>query len=226
MARKWDYHGTMISNSERQVELWEKEAAVINKNSDYITAYVIYKSKSRIADSRLLKLEALAWDKEFSGVLEYSYKRAVRDIKSWGGDKRFNTAPPTNLTQLQAKLSDIESFLAKPTSTKSGIVKMYKKRADTMSKRYGENIGVEFTWQELANYFESKSYQKGDMAKGSKTMIRALATLKRAFTDKDLKDIKDLNERVDRIDTSGVVKARAKKLLEEGYTYVDLFGRK
>lgn len=211
--------------SEKQIAKWTKEAEKLNKNPDYIQLYIEYRQEAKKADQRLVRLEKLAEEEHFKGVLEYAYKRAIRDVQSWGGDKRFNTAPPTTVTELRAKLSDVTDFLYnKPTSTKSGIVNMYKKRAETMTKRYGAQYGVTFTWQDIENFFERKGNEKADMKKASKTVIRAIALLKKSITEPDLQEIKDDADRIEHIEASGVVKARAKKLLKNGLTYEDLMG--
>lgn len=207
--------------TQKQVDKWRAEAEKINSNPDYIDAYVTYRKKSKMADQRLVRLEALSHEKHFHGVLEFSYKRAIRDIQSWGGNNRFNTAPPTTLTELQAKISDVESFLSKPTSKKSSILKIYKKRADTINKKYASDFGVKFTWQDIANYYESESATKNDSQYGSKTMVRALAVLK-GITLNKLKDIDDVNERIQRVSKNDVVNATVKELLENGYTYENL----
>ena len=110
--------------SEHQITKWKSEAEKINNNPKYIQAYVEYRTKAKKADQRLVRLEALSHEEYFEGVLNFAYKGAIRDIQSWkkqgqrGGDNRFNTAPPIKLTQLEAKIADIDKFLAKKTSNK------------------------------------------------------------------------------------------------------------
>lgn len=211
--------------TEKQILKWTQEAQKLSDNPKYVQLYIEYRQEAKKADQRLVRLEALSQEEHFKGVKEYAYKRAIRDVQSWGGDRRFNTAPPTTVTELEAKLSDIKDFLYnKPTSTKSGIVAMYKKRAKTMTDRYGKQYGIEFTWEDIANFFERKGSEKADMKKASKTLIRAIAVLKKTVTEDDLKSIKDEAERIQHVEASGVVKARAKKLLKNGLTYENLMG--
>ena len=209
--------------SQKQIDTWTKQAQIINSNPDYVSLYVKYKQEAKAADQRLVRLEALQHDEHFHGVLEFSYKRAVRDIKSWGGDARFNTAPPRTVTELQAKISDIEHFLKSPTSKKSSILNIYKKRADTINKKYAAEFGVKFSWEDIANYYESDMARKNDTSKGSKTLVRALAVLK-GITSDNLKDIEDVNEKIERVSSDKVVNQMAKDLLENGYTYDKLMG--
>lgn len=165
--------------SQKQLDKWYNEAVKINSNPEYIQTYAKYRQLAKRADQQLVRLEATSREKHFEGVLEFAYKGAIRDIRSWGGDKRFNTAPPTKLTQLEAKIADIEKFLAKPTATKSGIKKIYKKRADTFNKKYGKQYGIEFTWEDIANYYEDRKGQREAVKLASKTEVRAIATIKK-----------------------------------------------
>lgn len=208
--------------SQKQVAKWTEEAEKINNSPEYIAAYVEYRTLAKRADQRLTRLEALAYEEHFHGVLEYSYKYALRDIRSWGGNKRFNTAPPVTLEKLQYKIADIEKFLEKPTSTKSAIIGTYKARAETINTRYGNEIGYNFTWEEIANFYESDIAKRDDVAKASKTVVRALATIRRAMTDKDLQNIKDVNERIQRVSSDKVVNNMVEKLAGYGLNFDDL----
>lgn len=208
--------------SQKQVNKWAKEAEKINNDPEYIKAYVEYRTLAKKADQRLIRLEALAYQEHFHGVLEFSYKYALRDVRSWGGDKRFNTAPPTTLDKLEYKISDIKKFLDKPTSNKTQILKIYQARTDTINKRYGQELGYKFTWQEIANFYESDIAKRDDIAKASKTVVRALATIRRAMTDKDLQNIKDVNERIQRVSGDKVVNNMVEKLAGYGLNFDDL----
>lgn len=225
--------------SEKQIAKWSKEASLINDDPEYINAYIEYRQKAKKADQRLVRLEALAYDKHFAGLLEFAYARAINDIQSWGGNKRFNTAPPTTVTKIEAKIADIDTFLAKATSNKRDIMRFYNKRAKTMTDRYGKKVGVEFTWQEIANFYERAEALNIDTKKASKTLVRALAVIKKAQSDnkdseqvaKDdeealAKQIKDISEQIERVDASQVVKRKALALIKQGYTYDDLMGGK
>lgn len=213
-------------SSQKQLDKWYNEAVKINSNPEYVQAYVEYRQKAKKADQRLVRLEALSHEEHFEGVLEFAYKGAIRDIKSWGGDRRFNTAPPVKLTELQAKISDIDKFM-KPgnTSTKSGILKIYKKRADTINKRYGKEFGVEFTWEDIANYYEDKKSQREAVKLSSKTEIRALAVLKRMSVDKEIKEIQDTKEKIQRVTGKDKILAKEVEMLtKQGKDYNNLMG--
>lgn len=205
--------------SQKQIDKWTREAQKLSQNPEYIDKYIEYRKLAKRADQRLVQLEALSHERHFEGVLEFSYKRAVRDIQSWGGDKRFNTMPPTNITQLEAKISDIEKFLSRPTSKKSSIIEFYKKRADTFNigngdkGGFGNEFGVKFTWQDIANYYEDKNNYRNDIKLGSKTEVRVIAVLKRLEVDKVMDDIRKYKEeKMTDINKIGDPKVKAQRL--------------
>lgn len=143
------------TKSEIQRERMEKygiKAAGIKEGESLEQAY---RRLAKQTDQRLLRLERLADQPYFKGVKTYAYGLAAKDAREWGGsaDKpRFNIDPPDNKKQLQAKINDMIRFLNSPTSTKSGIIKMYQKRTDALNKRFGTN----FTWQEAGRFFENE----------------------------------------------------------------------
>lgn len=204
--------------TQKQIDKWMVEAQKINDNPEYIREYVRYRQLAKKADQRLVRLEALSYEEHFHGVLELAYKRAIRDIKVWGGDKRFNTAPPITLTEIKAKIADIQEFVEKPTSTKSQIQKIYSKMASTINKKYAREYGMSFTWQELANFYESDAAKRDDIKKASKTVVRALAVIKKMGKE-DLQNIKDVNERIERVSDDKVVNNMVKRLTDLGIDY-------
>ena len=148
------------------------------KTKAYKQALKEYKQLAREADKRLRALEKLSKKENFENVKEWSYKRAMRDIKDWTGTKRsFKAAIPKGeekLSTLQAKINDVKKFLDAPTSQESTILEMYQKRADNLNKNFGTN----FSWQDLGNIFDKKEenvfYQK---FKG-KTYLKAINYMK------------------------------------------------
>lgn len=211
--------------SQKQIEKWYNEALKINNNPQYAIAYAEYRQKAKRADQQLVRLEATAREKHFEGVLEFAYKGAIRDIKSWGGDRRFNTAPPTKLTELEAKIADIDKFLSKPTATKSRIKKIYKKRADTFNKKYGKEFGVKFTWEDIANYYEDTKGQREAIKLASNTEVRVLAVMKKLADKKQAEEALNTRERVEKITGKDKILAHeVNRLLEQGLDYSKLMG--
>ncbi len=145
------------------------------RNAEYMKLQKEYKKLAKRADQRLNRLESLSKQKGYENVLSWGYRKAMKDIKYWAGEKakRFNTKAPNNMNLLKAKIRDIQEFLSSATSTKRGITQVYKKRAETINEKYGTN----FKWQDLANYFDRKTNEKLDMEYGSKTMLMAVGEI-------------------------------------------------
>lgn len=136
------------------------------------------KKLSKKADRRLRNLEKLSKEDEFKGVLNWAYKRAARDAKTWGAktdNPRFDIKPPENVRQIEAKIADIESFLNMPTSTKRGIKAMYKAEAQAAAKEAGlEKNG---DWQIMAAFYEKKLNEAMDDY-GYRTYYAAIKTMR------------------------------------------------
>ena len=137
-----------------------------------------YRRLAKQADQRLVRLEKLAakGDPGYQGVLSWAYARAEYDIThKWGGSSakpRFNTKPPEDVNALKAKINDIQSFLEDKTSTKSGIDKGYKKKADKMRSEFGLDVNWE-DWAEYLDRFGVSLYDKY----GSAVMNRVIKTV-------------------------------------------------
>lgn len=138
-----------------------------------------YNRLAKKADARLRALESYQWDKNFKTSTKWAYAKAMRDIKSWGGKRRFQTSPKgLSDTELHMKIKDIEAFLEAPTSTKTGIIKVYKKRVETLNKKLNTN----YTWQEFANFIQSDTYKKIDSLFGSNTILSVVSKTKKLNT--------------------------------------------
>ena len=108
-----------------------------------------YRRLAKVADQRMVSLERLATQPGFKGVQKFAYKEAS-DMLDFFGSKRFNVKPPEDRRLFQEKIMTMRRFLTSPTSTKSGIIETYQKRAETLNERYGTN----FTWKDLGEYFD------------------------------------------------------------------------
>jgi len=158
-----------------------------------------YRRLAKTADQRMVRLEKASQEPYFKVATQWAYAKATRDILKWippGDNKstklRFNTKPPEG-EDLIAKINDIKSFLSSPTSSKQGIINVYKKRADTVNKKYGTN----FTWKQLAKYYDSGQAELWDAKFGSKTALMTIASLQKnkkklvkAIKEADRKDIR------------------------------------
>lgn len=156
-----------------------------------------YKQLAKRADQRLVRLEKLSQEPGFEAVTKYAYAKAMRDIKHWSGEegKRFNRNMPKRIRSIEAAIQDMKQFLDAPTSAKTGIIKTYKQKADTINEKYGTN----FTWQDLANYYNSGLADKLNSEYGSKTALIVMGVIQKQ--EKDVVDAirksKDVIEVVD-----------------------------
>lgn len=173
-------------------------AIVLDQKPDE-TLLQYYRRLAKAADTRLDRLEDYETQLYYKPATKWAYASAAKDIKKWNQltsakvrKLRFNTKPPEGEEQLIAKISDIRKFLASPTSTKQGITEVYKKRAATTNATYGTN----FTWQQLAKFYQSGQAQAWDAKFASKTALRTIAQLqknkKKLTGDIEKADVKDL----------------------------------
>ena len=155
-----------------------------------------YRRLAKVADQRLVRLEKLAETPNFENVTAYAYARAQRDISRYTEGHRFNTKPPlnkdgtVNTRLLNEKIADIKTFISSVSSTKVGIISTYQKRAKTLNDKYG----TAYSWEDLADYFQSGDFEKHKKDYGSETIFKALGKIKRA-ENKVLQDIDNNNKR-------------------------------
>lgn len=170
-----------------------------------------YRKLAKRADQRLVRLEKLSTQENFRSVKKFAYARAMRDIKTWSGEgaTRFNTKPPKSVQGLKAKIADIEHFLEPGnTSTKTGIVGIYKRKQATVLRQYG----LEMSWQDAAKLYETGLWDKLDSAYGSKTVLLALGEIR-----KNIDQINALKNKVKNVQIveDRVVDRTIKSLLSE-----------
>lgn len=146
-----------------------------SQSDEYKSLLREYRKLAKRADQRLIRLENISGKKNFKHIKDWAYAKAMKAIRHWSGEDavRFNTKPPSLIKSLRAKISDIKDFLGSVTSTKSGTISMYKRRADTLNKNYGTN----FKWEEIGDFFESASYEKNEKEYGSQTYVMAIGVI-------------------------------------------------
>lgn len=135
-----------------------------------------YRRLAKQADQRLVRIEQDYSKREgFKDIKQYAYRVAMRDIRSWSGDraKRFNTKAPANTNQLKAKIADIKKFLESKTSTLSGVKKVYDKRTNTINDKYG----TDFSRSELSDFFNSALYKKMDKLYYADTIFETVGVM-------------------------------------------------
>lgn len=145
-----------------------------------------YNRLAKAADARLRALEKASKQSRYENITQYAYERAAYDIRALGdaGKKpRFQRKMPHSEKGLIAKINVILSFLNSPTSSVRGVVKVYKQRAQTFNDEYGTS----FTWQELADYYQSGIADKLNKEYGSRTALQVIASIqndRQAIIDK------------------------------------------
>lgn len=185
-----------------------------------------FKALAKQADQRLVRLEKLSASKEFSGVTDFAYRKAMYDIQSLSGDPnatRFNRVirrtekGTTDKRILHARINAIKRFLESASSTKQGIVKVYQERVRTLNQTLG---GTKFTWQEMARFYENEKAQDLVSKYDSKTVLKAFAAIKK-YPDRAAVD-KALAQNVN-ISKDKVVNEIGKELMKDGITFDDIF---
>ena len=161
-----------------------------------------YRKLADRADKRMLRLERLAKaDPEFANVTDYAYKKAQEDAIKWGSKAsaekgaRFAINPPKTAREINAKMKDIRAFLDKPTSTKSGIIKSYKKRAEALNKLLPEG-SKKLTWQDYRKYFKDANAKNADSRFGYRTLVKTFAIKKELDDSAKWKNDKELAEKI------------------------------
>lgn len=188
-----------------------------------------YKKIAKKADARLRALEVASREEHYKGALTYAYRTAMKDIEKYSGEgsSRFQTKAPENTKTLEAKIADINKFLAKQTSTKRGIKNTYIERAKSINKLiYEENPALgknRLSWQDIADFYENEDNKLNEADYGSGTVLMVLASLKKvgsdakkieAFTKEGSTRILSGDKRIDEI---------TKNLLENGVTIDSLY---
>lgn len=175
-----------------------------------------YHRLAKAADQRLVRLERYEHDKYFKPATQWAYSRAQHDLQKWTGKGpgakklRFNTAAPKGEEKLISKINDIKQFLSSPTSTKKGIMDVYKQRADTINKKYG----TKFTWQSLAKFYDSGQAELWDSKFGSKTALRTIGVIQKK-SEEMLKRIREAEEKDQKSDNKDMIEAMVKKALAD-----------
>lgn len=174
----------------------------------------VYRTAAKVADQRLVRLEKLTQEENFKVADKWAYARAMRDIEAWSGEdaKRFNVAPPGSNQGLTAKIEDMRTFLRSKTSTKRGIVKGFAQRAEKTNKEYG----TDFTWDQLAKFFESESWKNITKDLESKTRLKAIAKMKKFDRNKLEKAVKTADTSDLRIPDSQVGREMKSIIKEKG----------
>lgn len=147
-----------------------------------------YEILERRANKRLQRLEKYAQREGYGELTEYSYARAMRDIKNVRGEghKRFNRTMPANESVARKVINDMQTFLRSATSTLKGgfgSTGVSVDKFEAMAKKFNEGlqgVGDALTWQEIANFYASYNGKKIKVLEASSSAVqKALAEFKR-----------------------------------------------
>ena len=100
-----------------------------------------YHRLAKKADRKLRNLEKRSAKEKDSEYLRYAYSKAMRDIKTHGGKKRFDIKPSDDPEELQQMLADVKRFDEAETSTYSGFNRIQKSRLE----KFNQSLGTNFT---------------------------------------------------------------------------------
>lgn len=197
----------------------------IKGETEYKSLLKEYRKLAKRADQRLVRLEGYRHDKGFEGILSYAYAAAQKAIRAWTGgrSKRFNTEPPKKLIDLQKKIADIKRFLESATSTKKGVIDVYKKRTESLNKTFfGDDKKSYLNWQEWANFWDRVDADNTDSRFEYNMTARSAGLMKRYnITSENVKKKTESLIREDKID---IIEQRSiEELLKNGITPEKLF---
>lgn len=129
-------------------------------------------------NTRFRELKKLEGQEGFKSVTKWSMRTLKHEAELYGyltPSGRISAKIPESQSELFSRIRELQKFLTAPTSTKTGIIDIYQKRADTINERYG----TDFTWEDMGKYFESSSAEKNDTKYGSKTALMAIGEIQK-----------------------------------------------
>ena len=131
-----------------------------------------YKKLAKHANMRLLRLEKRAGSNP--ALLDWAYAHAQEDIRKWRGSGKHRYPSTVKqdapISQLQARIADVEKFLEMETSTISGVKRINDKRVDTINKKFD----TDFTASDYQQFARSGMLDKLKARFGSQTMWSAV----------------------------------------------------
>lgn len=140
-----------------------------------------FRRLAKQTDQRLVRLEQAEGKPGYQGIKSFAYAKIVADQRAIFGDKgltRFNKASyykKASDTQLKAGIRAMQRFLDSATSTPARIKSVYQRTLETIKEKYG----IELTWQQLAEFFESGAMDKAkskDLDSGQVLTMLAIRT--------------------------------------------------
>lgn len=180
-----------------------------------------YHKMAKAADRKLRNLEKLEADQGFKDATRFAYARAQKDIEArfGSGQSRFDKKLPEMYSKRQiiSAMNDVQRFIESPSSSKKGIIDVYKQRADTLSKKYGTKI----TWKDMAVLFENSTFDKLVSKMTSDQVFKQIRKQKKQRS-KIIKEIQEASRKISHISEEDVMKQIVKNLGEMQLTIADL----
>lgn len=134
-----------------------------------------YKREVQRVNKQLYRLEK-HYAETGENIWATAYAGAMRDIKSFFGEqKRYSKALPATVREYQKIINSINRFYSKPSSTITGMSKIYSKRANTWSRKMKASI----TADQMKKVFESGLYKELTSIYGSATALKNLGMIER-----------------------------------------------
>lgn len=182
-----------------------------------------YAKMTRLANDRLRAIEQARSTDGLKGITQYAYKRAVHDL---AGATRFPSAKKLedmNYNYVTKKLQDLRQFLKAESSTKRGILAIYKRNAAAFNKKYGTH----YSTSELAKFFDKNTglyekIKKDHPEYGSETIMKAIAQIEKNRDD-ILESLEEENRNHLEVDEVKVEEAANQFIAEYGDEVRDLF---
>lgn len=176
---------------------------------------------SGTAQSRMRELEKwVSKDPNYKSVLDWGYRLGKKAIAIMYGEnaKGFRHKAPTDKDTLIKNISEIEKFLAMPTTTKTGVIDIYERRANKLNKDYGTN----FSWEDLATFFEGTGFEKNERAFGSDVYLYAIGEIQK--NEKEIIEAIQQKSKINLNIEDEAVKETVENLINEyGIKVVDLY---
>lgn len=174
-----------------------------------------YRKAAIQANRRMTQLEKLAENPEYKAVLGYAYKDVMHELKIRGMD-RFShdieklSASKTDIRNLKALLNVAQEFLNASSSTKGGIDKTYKARADTLNKKYN----TDFTGSDMKAFFDSSIWNKLKDKLGSGAAMKTIAQVQKN-ADQIKQEIQDARKAHNRIEFNSLADVEGRNINTE-----------
>lgn len=182
-----------------------------------------YHKIAKAADRRLRNLEKASMQQDFRDAKRWAYASAMKDIEARFGDgiNRFDRKLPDQIkkTSIISAINDVKKFMEAPSSTKTGIIETYRKRAESLNAKYP---GLNATWQQLAKLFENNTFDNM-LSKMTSAQIFKQIAKKKTSDRKDIsRKIREADDKIKRVSDNQIFDAILSELEASELSISDL----